>query len=458
MLQLEWNISPDDFYSFLSCFLLVLVSLLHIVIRGLYNRSFYFVATLFSVLGVYFITIVSVEGQEDIYIWLRAKWRVYLLGITHFCLSFYFISCLNERHPNHFEVFVSIFGIFVASVSVLLLHCFPIPISCSLFGKHCVGTCSFKFPDLRNPSMFTSVQCWFPIDPLSLAKHDKKATLWSSGHPFYQFSEAQGLFHHIPDIPSFFLNHLLLSRTNSYWQSGISNILNSKHPLPIAVYCHGLYGWRQVHHTACENLASSGFVVFSIDFAPDSMVCRPFESDASDYAPFDFHVPSGISQLDERQFYFQGIDRRLMTLESLFSFLQSNQISLVLKAGVSVLDWNSVYFWGHSYGASTIASWVSRHERHLIGHSLSQPIHARGIILLDPWMYALPDDVAMHGCQCPVLSLSATHWPFGKVGCLSIFCIILFLLSSFFTSIVRLSLVSKPISLRISRTMQKISS
>ncbi len=55
-----------------------------------------------------------------------------------------------------------------------------------------------------------------------------------------------------------------------------------------------MYGWRQCHHSACELLASHGFIVLAVDHAPDCMVARPV-GQGKESVPFNHRTdePSG---------------------------------------------------------------------------------------------------------------------------------------------------------------------
>ena len=188
------------------------------------------------------------------------------------------------------------------------------------------------------------VQCWFPMKEKGTASSSySKAMLWTSGNPQEQERELFALLNALArnqKLPSFALKHLALTRVNSIFNLDLTDLSDSKKVYPVAIYSHGLYGWRQIHHTACEKLASEGIIVFALDHQPDSTLSRPYKK-LKTTKKFDFNVPAGSTPMEDHTFYAQGIERRQSQILALIQFLPS--IS-------NRLDLSLISCFGHSYG------------------------------------------------------------------------------------------------------------
>jgi hypothetical protein len=163
--------------------------------------------------------------------------------------------------------------------------------------------------------------------------------LWTSGHPDHQVNELYALSNQLAKqsgLPSIFSRQFLLSRMNAIYSThfalpGTKNVTTT---FPVAVYVHGMYGWRQIHTSLCEKLASEGFIVFATDHDPDAMISRPLGSDQTNgYGRFDYDVPPFTEekaigedpQKLERKFYAQGLARRVLDLENLVDFIKGHK-------------------------------------------------------------------------------------------------------------------------------------
>jgi hypothetical protein len=386
-------------------------------------------------------------------------WRVLALHIANVI----FVACLvaewvQDKYWQSNLPLLPIILLILSPISLLFLVLFPVPSSAQLRGNYKnIGTLSFRISMQKAPELqmykqdndFVSVQCWFPIvSPTSCwcnyfsSLFSPKSMLWTSGDPALQHVELVSLLNELTSIrgiPSFLMRHLLLSSTNSKFQSNFDNIVSTdgENRLKLALYSHGMYGWRQLHHSCCEQLASEGFVVFACDHAPDCLITRPYnaytnsDSQSNSYISFDFHLPpeavADASKVKERDFYFSGINRRvrdiLILLEAIDSPTQNEKSlsangdrhahSLINASGLHFsfdkLKENTVmskwYAWGHSMGAATVNTWAVRDSRVCV------------VIALDGWMYAVPDQDRTRGVQSAVmLNLSSALWQYGEVS------------------------------------------
>ena len=369
--------------------------------------------------------------------YLKVFWRTIFLYAILIVASIY-ISILMFSYRDTIETNNGALSILptlllVASVlSSIAMYIYPVPSCPPLLGNNkIVGTISFNI-SVENKGYDNeksgihgcrTVQCWFPMQN-SISMYSSRSILWTSGNKETQFKESRVLLDAVAassKIPSFVLRHLSFSRSNSYGQESFKNITqppNNKR-FPVAVYCHGLYGWRQIHNSLCETLASFGFVVFSIDHYPDCTISRfatdnppppsnPNPTDSKNsfhFERFSFHVPSLVDADGERSFYQDGLKRRMKDVTTLLDMIESGSIyQRFPDLPTDSLDVSNVYLCGHSYGGGTVSALSCRDSR------------VSAVVNLDGWLYPIRDEVrTAGGLRAPLLNLSAEFWKYAKV-------------------------------------------
>ena len=291
-----------------------------------------------------------------------------------------------------------------AFVTVILVFILPVSPPAVLIGKYtCIGTTSFNISNTESDDHCMHnipVQCWFPMkEKKKTSTSPPKAMLWTSGNPMEQEREIFALLNAIAQnqrLPSFLLKHLALTRSNSIFCHDLTDLSDTEKIYPVIIYSHGMYGWRQIHHTACEKLASEGFVVFAMDHKPDSTLARPYK-DSDGNRSFDFNTPSGSTLKQDHSFHAEGINRRKRQILTLLQFLPSTSTRL---------DLSSVFYFGHSFGGGTCAS-----------VACTQKEGVKGVIVLDGWFYPLDSLTRKEGSNAPMLMLSSHKWPSAKWQC-----------------------------------------
>ena len=351
-------------------------------------------------------------------------WRSLLLFTFIIILS---LICLveksrgeNELLSNSFRLGFGVVNLFVCVVTAIIYNYFPVSSNPELSGKyHSVGTTSFNLPFSSpivpaNMSSIT-IQCWFPINH-SPTPFELCTLLWTSGHPDYQLQEILDLLTALTksnSLPSFCTHHLTLARTKTFWQAAFDKLIGKdvQAKFPIAIYSHGMYGWRQIHHTACEKLASEGFIVFACDHIPDCLLTRPLGGTPS---YFDFVTPKGIEPLMERAFFQKGLEMRVVQLTTLINHIMSDSFVQAYPHLAGRLDFDHINLWGHSFGGLTISAVCCR--------GAEMPFKINSAVVLDGWLYPLPEDDRQKGFhKTSMLNISADLWTFGKVCNCSIY-------------------------------------
>lgn len=351
-------------------------------------------------------------------------WRSILIYTVNFVLSVICIVELtqnNEIFTNSFSIGYGIVVLVISIITVSLYYILPLPGRSILHGKYKkIGTTSFNVEvDIDDVKSIT-IQCWFPLENTTVVDTISTALLWTSGHPEHQIQESVDMIKTLASnnkLPLFSMKHLLMARTNSHWQDSFDNLAmksdtnNNSEKYPIAIYSHGLWGWRQIHHSACENLASSGFIVFACDHTPDSMCSRPLRGLAERFA---FPTPPNLPPEVERKFFQGGMERRIQQLTQIITHIQTKEF-LNTHNLMNKLDFHNIHLWGHSYGGGTISALSCRNTT--TSTTDTSTFHIRSAVMLDGWIYPVPDPDRKRGFRntTALLNLSAELWPFGKV-------------------------------------------
>ena len=347
----------------------------------------------------------SVNKAESFSQLSSVYWRTRVMTSTLYVLWVWqVVMCRFRNSVSMFDMVhsvVAVVNLFSCLLSIALLLLLPVPSIRKPGGKYQrIGTLSFSIPRIQSSDSkdFPSsgsipklpVQCWFPLRCESSRLHliaRRYSKLWTSGDIneeegegvllFSTLAANHGLYHWV-------FHHLVQATSNSMHQTNLCNIAagTGHDKLPVVLYSHGMHGWRQVHTTLVEELASRGFIVFAVDHSLCSTLARPFK-DLNGSLSFDFHLPSYISDRSggcsaSKQFYMSGINRRVEELSGLLSYLENSCTYSVAEAEAQAaevvpvhhpfyqyVDMNAVHTCGHSYGRyrtyyTTVIAFISR--------------------------------------------------------------------------------------------------
>ena len=199
---------------------------------------------------------------------LRPHWRTVPLSLFNLGVSINFAVKLNYHGISSNEgVGLGVVLLILSVLQTIVLVIFPLPVPLQLFGKYKhVGTMSFNIPVKLPPGTQLHenkreydmpVQVWFPLSERYATKAG--AALWTSGFPAHEAQESRLLLDQLAfdtKLPSFIFSHLALARTNAYYQqdmTGLQELVGEGgSKLPVAIYSHGMYGFRQMGGSACE--------------------------------------------------------------------------------------------------------------------------------------------------------------------------------------------------------------
>jgi dienelactone hydrolase len=255
-------------------------------------------------------------------------------------------------------------------------------------GPMPVGTTSTTFVDEGREDPYgdggeprrLALQVWYPAAEGTV--HDPAAWIDEPG-PFASIAAEQ------LDLPAFALGHVGLVRTHATRDAPIA--LGG--PWPLVVYAHGWTGFRNVHSTQLESLASHGYVVAAVDHAPGALAALhpggevvPLEPDA---------LPSGVPE--------QEYDEASRLLVDTFAQDMGSVVARVTGDGrfADRIDHDRLAMIGHSTGGGAAILACGR-----------QPA-CRAVVGFDSWVEPLSDELVGQGLERPLLSVRSEEWTGG---------------------------------------------
>ena len=192
-----------------------------------------------------------------------------ILALARFILPGEWVTS-KWRWVNNLGRFIGLFLAWLSLTAALILSVVaPVFRMPAPSGMYPVGMQSLYFVDNNRPELFTPeandhrelmVRVWYPADPPSGA----------SLQPYWSEVDRVGpLILKRMDLPTFLFSHMDLVKSYSYLNAPLSGELST---FPALVFSHG-YGMDEYtrHQTQMEELASHGYIVFSINHTYESM-------------------------------------------------------------------------------------------------------------------------------------------------------------------------------------------
>jgi dienelactone hydrolase len=191
------------------------------------------------------------------------------------------------------------------------------------------------------------------------------------------------------DMPAFALGHVGLVRTHATRDAPLA----PGGGWPLVVYAHGWTGFRNVHTTQLESLASHGYVVAAVDHAPGALAAMhpggevvPLEADA---------LPSGVPE--------EEYDEAARLLMATFADDMGSVVAQVSddERFADRVDGERLAMIGHSTGGGAAILACGREPA------------CRAVVGFDSWVEPLSDELVAQGLQQPLLSVRSEEWTGG---------------------------------------------
>lgn len=282
----------------------------------------------------------------------------------------------------------------VTATAGVLLWAMPVVSLPVPSGPFPVGTATTVLIDEQRPEIYgpdpggpriLPVQFWYPTLPLEELDEPEPAP-WLVARDGVTRAAARDA-----GLPGFALSHLGLVRSNTVLDAPLAPDLE----LGLVLYSHGWSGFREIHITLLEELASRGYLVIAADHTYGALATQLPDSEvaALDPAALPSGVPSDVYDEASRRLVATFAD----DLQALLDAVLRDDLLGAIVNGEQLVD-TPVGLLGHSTGGGAAVLLCSRDPR------------CGAIVGYDPWVEPVPDDVIGGDLQVPLLSLRSEEW------------------------------------------------
>ncbi len=266
----------------------------------------------------------------------------------------------SSKTPSRISRAVILLIIMIVISSTLFLdQLFPMFDIPNPSGSYNVGTVIFDLTDSSRDEVFTAnpddnrrilIQVWYPTDDVSM---DTKAPYISDMEAFGTGIQQSFRF------PPLLVSHLNNIKTNSY--TGVE-VSENQAEYPVLLFSHGYGGLIMQNTILMEELASHGYIVFSI--------CHPYESAVASFPDgtdiFEGEAPEG---------HFINDSLTIWANDSTYLLDQLEVTENTVIPGVlwGKMDLDRIGALGHSFGGTTAEELCLTDARVIIGISFDSP-------------------------------------------------------------------------------------
>lgn len=302
------------------------------------------------------------------------RWQltfVYFIGLLYTILVFSAFNLKRKRIIIPFLIF-GIFSVFLA----FLIPVFHLP---KPTGDYSVGTKMIYLTDESRDEIFTeekgdkrdiSVKVWYPCDNVVGIPED----YWEDKRIGRGINSSMGL-------PGFILDHLSLVKSHSYRGMAISE---NKDKFPVVIYSHGLQSYLVQNRILMEELASQGYIVFSIGHNYDAAAIIDKSGDAV------YFSKTLLNEMIDEWTQNKELYNKEHTGENVREIIKASTIdnrNMTIRAGDILyfldylpgynkaflnnkVDFKNIGIVGHSYGGGTAVEVLINDERVKAGISM----------------------------------------------------------------------------------------
>jgi pimeloyl-ACP methyl ester carboxylesterase len=194
-------------------------------------------------------------------------------------------------------------------------------------------------------------------------------------------------------LPSFFLDHASLVKTNSYAGAALNP---AAAPYPVVIYSHGWNGFRTVNLNQSEALASHGYIAVAVDHTYGAMLTVFPDGRVA------LNDPAAIPPQSPADVYQAGIETLEATYAADLHYVM-DQLALVNSGAIPSpltgrLDLTKVGLYGHSTGGGAVVLACSQDKR------------CRAGLGMDAWLEPVPAAVILQPLTQPFLFMRSQVW------------------------------------------------
>jgi predicted dienelactone hydrolase len=317
-------------------------------------------------------------------------------------------------------------GISVATLAIVggcLLWALPVLELPTPAGPYEVGTTTMVITDDRRMEVYgpdpgglrqLPVQLWYPAE---IGEAGQPAH-WFEGRTAVTTAAAQEA-----GLPGFVLDHLALVPSNAVADAPVAG----GGPFPVVLYAHGWRGFRDIHVSQLESLASQGYVVAAADHTYGALATLLPGGVIAEVDPSA--LPSGVSASEydaaSAQLVATFADDLALVLDTVLdgrafgtllappetTTVDEPQDTTIERVGAAAdetgpplpgleqtIDPDRIALIGHSTGGGAAYLLCSRDPR------------CDAALAYDPWLEPVPDEVVGGAFDRPLLSIISEEW------------------------------------------------
>ncbi len=256
-------------------------------------------------------------------------------------------------------IVIIVVAVILVSSSLFLNSLFPAFHLPNPSGEYAIGTVTFELTDETRNETFTTdpndhrrilIKAWYPSDLVS-------------GYRIAPYIDAPGQFGTSIErsfgFPAFIVSHFQLTKTHSYLNAPLSQAEAS---FPVLIFSHGYGGYIMQDTVVMEELASNGYIVFSIS--------HPYEAAATSF-------PDGSVIYEATPEMYDDLVSSLNIWANDTTFLV-DQLEIADNPIIPSLLWNgmdltTIGVFGHSFGGTTAEHVILEDDRFDVGISFDSP-------------------------------------------------------------------------------------
>lgn len=287
----------------------------------------------------------------------------------------------------------AVIGLILLILVTLAPTLFPVPVLPTPTGVYKIGTVAYDWVDSSRNEIYSKnpadkreimVQIWYPASPASNAP---------TGPWMNRLDVVGPVMANYIRLPSFMLDHLNLTRTNSYPDAPLSN---QETRYPIIVYSHGWNGFIGVNANQMEALASHGYIAVAIAHSYGAMFTVFSDGRVALNNP---NALPGNAGTDEFQRASETVEATYaadvrFVLDQLTS-LNSGKID---SRFAGKLDLDRIGLFGHSTGGGAIVL------------ACSLDVRCKAGLGMDAWVEPVPNQVIPNPLSQPFMFMRSEVW------------------------------------------------
>ncbi|MHA2032978.1 MAG: alpha/beta hydrolase family protein [Candidatus Kariarchaeaceae archaeon] len=304
------------------------------------------------------------------------RWQmvlIYLISIVTFGWGIYKLIKWYRNPPSDTKIqkpirkvkgIVSICIVLLVVASTLFISSqFPLFTIPKPSGSYDIGTTSFLLTDSNRDEIFTDdvgdsrrivIKVWYPTDE----PEGSPVRYVDTPAQFGKGEERSFGF------PSFVVSHFSLISTHSYLNAPISTNYNN---YPVIIFSHGYGGVDFQNTVLMEELASNGYIVFSINHVYESIFALFSDENGTRLEAYEeLEYPPGHQINDSLHIWANDTEFLIDQLE----IPNNPNIPSLVRGSV---DMGKIGVMGHSFGGTTAEEMILIDSRVQVGISMDSP-------------------------------------------------------------------------------------